>query len=126
MWSALTEPARLADWMGAAEVEPNVGGCFNLMVDGPNPMTGRVLVWEPHRVLEFSWLNSYAPESVVRFELARDHHPGADPAGVIGDPDASADPNRVPVVERLERSRNSADQKPEAFWLVKPSSDSGL
>lgn len=69
VWSALTEPARLADWMGAAIVEPRVGGRFELMVGGSHPMTGRVRIWDPPRVLEFSWSNTHAPDSVVRYEL---------------------------------------------------------
>lgn len=72
VWSALTEPERLADWMGVANVEPRVGGRFDLMVDGPHPATGRVRVWDPPRVLEFSWSNTHAPESVIRYELTRD------------------------------------------------------
>ena len=72
VWSALTDPARLADWMGASHVEPRVGGRFDMMVDGPHPMTGRVLVWEPPHVLELAWSNTPAPDSVVRYELARE------------------------------------------------------
>jgi uncharacterized protein YndB with AHSA1/START domain len=58
--------------MGASRVEPRVGGRFDLMVDGPQPMTGRVLVWQPPEVLEFTWSNGDAPDSVVRYELTRD------------------------------------------------------
>jgi uncharacterized protein YndB with AHSA1/START domain len=69
VWSALTEPARLADWMGVARVEPHVGGRYDLMLDGPHPMTGRILVWEPPHVLEFTFCNTHAPDSTVRYEL---------------------------------------------------------
>ena len=72
VWSALTDPARLADWMGVAHVEPVVGGRFDLMVNGRHPMTGRVLVWEPPHVLEFTWSNADAPDSTVRYELTRE------------------------------------------------------
>jgi uncharacterized protein YndB with AHSA1/START domain len=70
VWSAITEPARLADWMGVAHVEPRVGGRFELMLDGPHPSTGRVVVWDPPKVLEFSWSNTHAPESTIRYELS--------------------------------------------------------
>ena len=70
VWSAITDPVRLADWMGVAHVEPFVGGRFELMLDGPHPSTGRVVVWDPPRVLEFSWSNTHAPDSVVRYELS--------------------------------------------------------
>lgn len=72
VWNALTDPARLADWMGVSHVEPRVGGRFDLMADGPHPMTGRVLVWEPPHVLEFTWSNTHAPDSNVRYELSRE------------------------------------------------------
>jgi uncharacterized protein YndB with AHSA1/START domain len=72
VWSALTDPKRLEDWMGVARVEPHVGGRYDLMLDGPHPMTGRILVWEPPQVLEFTWSNADAPDSVVRYELTRE------------------------------------------------------
>jgi uncharacterized protein YndB with AHSA1/START domain len=71
VWSALTEPARLADWMGAAHVEPRQGGRIEIMTDGPFPMKGEVRIWDPPHVLEFSWSNAHAQDSVVRYELQR-------------------------------------------------------
>lgn len=70
VWRALTDPERLADWMGVSEIEPFVGGRMAMMLDGPHPMTGEVRVWAPPRVFEFSWSNTHAPDSVVRYELA--------------------------------------------------------
>lgn len=72
VWSALTDPERLGDWMGAAHVEPRVGGRYDLMIGGPRPMTGRILVWQPPEVLEVTWSNADAPNSVVQFELTRE------------------------------------------------------
>ena len=72
VWSALTDPVRLNDWMGAALVEPHVGGRYELMLDQPNPMIGRILTWAPPHILEFSWSNTHAPESVARYELSRE------------------------------------------------------
>ncbi len=69
VWKALTEPARLADWMGKSEVEPHVGGKFLTIQDSAAPMTGTVRVWDPPKVLEFTWSNKDAPDSVVRYEL---------------------------------------------------------
>jgi len=66
VWAALTEPERLADWMGKSSVEPRVGGKFLTIQDSAAPMTGEVRVWEPPKVLEFSWSNKDAPDSVVR------------------------------------------------------------
>ena len=55
VWAALTEPARLADWIGQALVEPHVGGRYELFIDRKRPMTGRILTWQPPTLLEFSW-----------------------------------------------------------------------
>lgn len=72
IWAALTDPARLNDWMGLALVEPHVGGRYELFIDRPRPMTGRILTWEPPRLLEFSWDTGDAPGTVVRCELVPD------------------------------------------------------
>lgn len=71
VWSALTEPERLADWMGVSKIEPMLGGRIELMVDGPHPMSGQITEWDPPRVLEFTWSNTHAPDSLVRYELSR-------------------------------------------------------
>ena len=52
VWSALTDPTRLSDWMGAAHVEPRVGGRIDLMLGGRHAMTGRILVWDAPHVLD--------------------------------------------------------------------------
>lgn len=70
VWSAITEPERLADWMGVSLVEPRAGGRIEMMLDGPHPMHGHIAVWEPPHVFEFTWSNTHAPDSVVRYDLA--------------------------------------------------------
>lgn len=72
VWKALTEPARLADWMGQAEVDPYVGGRYELFTNSPDPIRGRVVTWKPPELLEFSWTSQGAPNSVVRCELVPD------------------------------------------------------
>ena len=72
VWSALTEPEQLKDWMGAARVEPHAGGRIDLMIGGVQPMTGRILIWDPPRTLEFSWSNADTQNSVVRYKLIRE------------------------------------------------------
>ena len=69
VWAALTDPERLADWMGAANVEPFVGGRFDLMTESIHGSTGAVRVWDPPRVLEFSWSNTHSRDAVIRYEL---------------------------------------------------------
>ena len=80
VWRALTDPERLADWMGASRVEPYVGGKFETMLDGLRPMKGRVLVWDPPKALELQWSNGHAPDSTVRYELTSEHPGHPDPA----------------------------------------------
>lgn len=70
VWKALTEPARLADWMGKSYVEPFVGGRYETMLDGLKPMRGKVRIWEPPTLLEYEFCNDHAPDSVVRWELS--------------------------------------------------------
>lgn len=70
VWAALTDPVRLADWMGPATVDPVVGGRFNLMTDSVHGSTGTVRVWNPPHVLEFTWSNTHSRDAVIRYELA--------------------------------------------------------
>jgi uncharacterized protein YndB with AHSA1/START domain len=72
VWSALTDPARLSDWMGLSYVEPRVGGRFDTIQDSAAPSSGKVVVWEPPKLLEFTWSNADAPDSVIRYELKAD------------------------------------------------------
>jgi uncharacterized protein YndB with AHSA1/START domain len=70
VWKALTEPERLADWMGQSYVEPFVGGRYETMLDGLKPMRGRVRIWEPPSLLEYDWRSDHAPAAVARWELS--------------------------------------------------------
>lgn len=70
VWKALTEPERLADWMGQSYVEPFVGGRYETMLDGLKPMRGTVRLWQPPSLLEYEWRSDHAPQSVVRWELS--------------------------------------------------------
>jgi uncharacterized protein YndB with AHSA1/START domain len=52
LWSALTDPRRLARWYGRTEGDLRLGGAFRLLVDGSGwEGTGRVEVCEPPRRL---------------------------------------------------------------------------
>src|SRR5262249_29908983 len=63
VWKPLTEPARLADWMGRSFVEPFVGGRYETMLDGLKPMRGRVRIWDAPTLLEYDFRNDHAPNS---------------------------------------------------------------
>ena len=74
VWAALTQPERLADWLGACAVEPVVGGRFDVFLDreAPRQVVGRVLAWDAPHLLSFSWKWPHLPDTVVRIELAAD------------------------------------------------------
>ncbi|HLY56828.1 MAG TPA: SRPBCC domain-containing protein [Stellaceae bacterium] len=74
VWAALTQPGHLSDWLGDCEVEPHVGGCFNVFTDREpgRRVTGKVLEWQPPALLAFTWTWPGKPETVVRWELSRD------------------------------------------------------
>jgi uncharacterized protein YndB with AHSA1/START domain len=75
VWAALTESDQFAAWLGRGTLEPRVGGEVAIQTGPENrrdlqrAMTGRVLVWNPPRVLEHEWLQPGLGISVVRYEL---------------------------------------------------------
>jgi uncharacterized protein YndB with AHSA1/START domain len=75
VWSALTDPERLARWLAGAELDLRVGGQYVLRFSGEDESQitrGRVLALEPERLLELSWLYPGEADTVVRFELRPD------------------------------------------------------
>lgn len=74
VWKSLTEPTRLADWMGESFVEPFVGGRYETMLDGLKPMRGTIRIWDPPSLLEYHWNSDHAPHSIVRWELSLADH----------------------------------------------------
>jgi uncharacterized protein YndB with AHSA1/START domain len=77
VWSALTDPERMARWLGAeVSIEARAGGAVALRWAGGEEMDGVITVLEPGRVLEYTWREgAQGVESVVRFEL-RPEGPG--------------------------------------------------
>lgn len=78
VWAALTDPEQLRHWfMTEARIDGRPGGSVE-MVSGPARFrwTGRILTWDPPRVLEYEWKadpRQELPEgedSVVRWELS--------------------------------------------------------
>ena len=75
VWAALTDPQELAAWLGPGTVEPRAGGEFSIRTGpGDQPerqgtISGRVLAWDPPRVLELEWTQPGLDISVVRYEL---------------------------------------------------------
>jgi uncharacterized protein YndB with AHSA1/START domain len=79
VWSALTVPERIADWLAPATIEPDLrlGARFNLNFgDGKHRTAGEIVALEPGRVLAWTWPASDEEKGpipgVVTFELAPD------------------------------------------------------
>ena len=71
VWAALTTPARLADWLGAADIDLRVGGKLNLVFgNGRSTEISITRVDAPH-ALGWSWLID-GEDTSVPFELAAD------------------------------------------------------
>jgi uncharacterized protein YndB with AHSA1/START domain len=78
VWAALTDPDERAAWLGPGTLEPCAGGQVAIRT-GPEDrperqrmMAGRVLAWDPPRVLEHEWIQPGLDISVVRYELEAD------------------------------------------------------
>ena len=80
VWSAIADPAERAQWFGETTIDAREGGLIDMVATGPplpdekKRMTGRILVWDPPRVLEHEWKQAIVEDSVVRYEL----HPDGD------------------------------------------------
>lgn len=78
VWAALTDPDQLAAWLGPGTLEPRIGGEVSLRTgpaDRPErqgTISGRVLAWDPPRLLEHEWKQPGLDLSVVRYELEPD------------------------------------------------------
>jgi len=76
VWRALTESARLAEWMFPNDIEPRVGHHFTFQVP-PNPKVNfdgltvhcEVLECEPPSRLAFSWSAGGLADTQVNFRL---------------------------------------------------------
>jgi uncharacterized protein YndB with AHSA1/START domain len=71
VWAALTDPARLNEWLAKAKVDLRVGGLIELtwptLGDG---LRERIVALDPPRLFAFDWSEpDGAPGSVVRWEL---------------------------------------------------------
>ena len=71
IWSVLTDPRRLASWLGDCEVDLRVGGAFVIRFRNMTVvMTGQITALEPPRLIEYTWQeNQGIPDSVVRWEI---------------------------------------------------------
>lgn len=81
VWDAIATPEGLRAWLMCTQavIDARVGGRFDLVSGaGAYRSTGRILTWEPPRVLEYEWNVEPVPEmprgerAVFRYELTPD------------------------------------------------------
>jgi len=76
VWAALTIPERIADWLAAASIEPDlrIGARFRLrFTEGDYRMAGEIVALDPPRLIAWTWpdpVGADATPSIVRFDLA--------------------------------------------------------
>ncbi|MGV0599382.1 SRPBCC domain-containing protein, partial [Mycolicibacterium pulveris] len=72
------DPAERRQWFGETTIDAREGGSIDMVATGPplpperKRMTGRILVWDPPRVLEHEWKQPIVEDGVVRYELFPD------------------------------------------------------
>ena len=69
VWSALTEPARLVEWLAPGAIELRQGGAVRLNFPDGGLIDSTVSAIEPKRLLEYSWSIPGEPTRPVRWEL---------------------------------------------------------
>jgi uncharacterized protein YndB with AHSA1/START domain len=71
VWSALTEPKILVNWLGDVELELRVGGAYIIRFRKMTVvMTGTITALDPGKLLEYTWKENYGmPASSVRWEV---------------------------------------------------------
>jgi len=73
VWTALTDPAQLAQWLAPGEIELTKGGRVHLaFADGSGVIAGEVTAIAPPRLLEFTWKDKDQDFGFVRWELTAD------------------------------------------------------
>jgi uncharacterized protein YndB with AHSA1/START domain len=70
VWAALTDSARLPQWLAPGQIELFVGGAAKLdFVDSGGVIDSKVSAVEPRRLLEYSWSCPGEPLRPVRWDL---------------------------------------------------------
>ncbi len=72
LWSAITEPDRLARWAFRGEFEPRTGGSLRFNYGESEVSEGTILEWDEPSVLEYEWATDTEMPWRVRFELTND------------------------------------------------------
>lgn len=73
VWSAITDPDRVARWAFRVVFEPRSGGSLRFDFGDDADTVGTVIVWDEPSVLEYEWATDTDTPWRVRFELTDDH-----------------------------------------------------
>ncbi|WP_374574497.1 SRPBCC family protein [Phenylobacterium sp.] len=70
VWTALTDPARIVEWLAPGEIADRVGGPAKLnFVDSGIVIDSQVTAYETPRLLEYSWSGPGEPLRPLRWEV---------------------------------------------------------
>jgi len=70
VWSMLTEPAKMVEWLAPGEIELRKGGAARLnFTDSGIVIDSKVTAFEPPRLLEYSWSGPGEPDRPVRWQV---------------------------------------------------------
>ncbi len=70
VWTLLTDPGKLPDWLAPGEIELRVGGRARLdFTDSGTVIDSSVSAVDPPRLLEYSWSSAGEPIRPVRWEV---------------------------------------------------------
>ncbi len=70
VWSALTQPGELVNWLAPGTIEPRIGGRVRIAFqDSGRVIDSTVSAFEPMRLLEYSWSAPGEPARPIRWEL---------------------------------------------------------
>lgn len=73
LWSALTDPDRVARWLARVEGDCRLGGTFRAyLFDTEETVTGTVLICDPPRHLQVSWAADDGEPTLVEIELTEE------------------------------------------------------
>jgi uncharacterized protein YndB with AHSA1/START domain len=70
VWALVTDPDRIEEWLGVADVELRVGGRFRLLEVGGQGIAGVILTLEEPHVIEYTWDSAEWTGGTVRYELS--------------------------------------------------------
>ena len=69
VWSMLTEPVRLAEWLAPGTIEARAGGAAKLnFTDSGTVIDSTVTAFDAPRLIEYSWSSPGEPSRPVRWE----------------------------------------------------------